>query len=515
MNDSREGTGGNGEASVVRELVGTEIWYSARDARAGPFTLTQERESLSFDGDVAGKLGVGVHDVFVVRLAAQPLQVVQLQVDEKTSSGEIATQLHRIFTLVTTDDSHEMYYYRNGVYLPNADAALETALQEAYERVGLDEQPTKHFVSEVVGHLQRGSYRSRQEFDKDPDILNVRNGLFNMATGELQPHNPTYLSRRQLPVAYNPTAECPLILKFLDQVQPDEEDRKAVIEHASVPLLRSNFLQKAFMYVGKGRNGKSVWFEILGALYGADNVTHSSIHNLQWNRFAPATLDGKFANIHDDISTQEIRHTGIIKQIIGGNPIDAEHKGHPFFSMRGPHPILYFSANQLPEVEDLSVAWMRRWEYVDWGQEFKIDGEASADRQLVQKLTTPEELEGLLLTLIRAARSIRENLRLSRERTVDEVRDEWVRRSDITLAFFKATIDKDPDGFIPRDQLLAEYVEYCKRKNYSPKPARAVWEKLRDNYDVQNYTPMIDGQRVKCWKGIKHQLQEPQRTLPS
>ena len=505
--------GENGGAPVLREVTPDGVWYSRNETRLGPFSVSQEREDLNFDIELATKLNVQPHDIVVVRLAAQPLRVVQLYVDEKTSSGEVATQLHRMFTLATTDDSHEMYYYRDGVYLPNAEAAVEAGMQAAYERVGLDEQPTKHFVSEVLGHLQRSSYRNRQEFDKDPDIFNVRNGLFNMATGELQPHSPTYLSRRQLPVAYDPTAECPLILKFLDQVQPDEEDRRAIIEHASVPLLRSNFLQKAFMYVGKGRNGKSVWFEILGALYGAENVTHSSIHNLQWNRFAPATLDGKFANIHDDISTQEIRHTGIIKQIIGGNPIEAEHKGQKFFSMRGPHPILYFSANQLPEVEDLSVAWMRRWEYVDWNQEFKIDGETAADRQLVQKLTTPEELAGLLLTLIRAARSIRETQRLSRERTVDEVRDEWVRRSDITLAFFKATIDSDPDGFIPKDQLLAEYVDYCKRKNYSPKQARTVWEKLRDNYPIQNYTPMVDGERVRCWKGIKHQLQESQRTL--
>jgi putative DNA primase/helicase len=268
------------------------------------------------------------------------------------------------------------------------------------------------------------------------------------------------------------------------------------------------------MYVGRGRNGKSVWFKILNELYGSDNVTHHSIHNIERNRFAPASLDGKFCNIHADISAQEITYTGIMKQLIGGDAIEAEHKGRPHFTMREPHPIMFFSANQIPEVEDLSDAWMRRWEYTDWKQEFDVKDEGkSADRQLTQKLTTKEELEGLLLTLINAARNIQQTQRLTRERTVNEVREEWIKRSDVTLAFLQATIQPDPDGFIPKDQLLGKYLEYCKAKDYSPKPPRLVWKKLRDNYTtVQDYKPKIEGERTPCWKGIK--LTNPQSTLP-
>jgi putative DNA primase/helicase len=427
--------------------------------------------------------------------------------------GKVAVQLRAMFALATMDDTHEIYYYDKGVYHRNAEALLAKTIQEAYDKLGLDQQPSRHFVSEVLGHLERGTYINRREFDKDSNIVNVKNGLFNLRTGELEPHTSIYYSRTQIPVAYNPDAECPLILKFLEEVQPDEEDRKAIIEQASVPLLRSNFLQKAFMYVGRGRNGKSVWFKILDQLYGVENVSHNSIHSLQSNRFSPATLDGKYANIHDDISTDEIRHTGIIKQIIVGDPIDVEHKGRPFFTMRGPHPTLYFSANQLPEVEDLSDAWMRRWEYVDWEQEFNIEasGLGSADRELAAKLTTQSELEGLLLTLLRAARNISETHRLTRERTINQVREEWVRRSDVTLAFFKATIEPDPEGLMPKDQLLADYLEYCKARNYTAKGPTSLWKKLRDYYPVTDQRPKIDGERVRCWKGIKRI--NPQRNL--
>jgi putative DNA primase/helicase len=437
---------------------------------------------------------------------------IELYVDKKMEAGKVAAQLRAIFSLATMDDTDEIYYYKDGVYHGNAEAILAKRIEDAYDKRGLDEQPTKHFISEVLGHVERATYINRQEFDKDKNIINVEDGLFNMTTGQLQPHTPTYLSRTQIPVAYNPNAKCPSILRFLEEVQPIDEDRQSVIEHASVPLLRSNFLQKGFMNVGSGRNGKSVWFKILNRLYGADNVSHNSIHDIQSNRFAPATLDGKYANIHDDISAQEIRRTGILKQIIAGDPIEVEHKCQPRFTMREPHPILYFSANQLPEVEDLSDAWMRRWEYVDWNQEFNVNSDGSgADRELVDKLTTREELEGLLLILIRAARNIKQTRQLSRERTINEVREEWVRRSDITLAFFKTTIEPEAEGLIPKDQLLADYLEYCKTRNYSPKGAQSLWKTLRDNYTVTEQRPKIDGERVRCWKGIKRI--NPQRNL--
>jgi phage/plasmid-associated DNA primase len=148
---------------------------------------------------------------------------------------------------------------------------------------------------------------------------------------------------------------------------------------------------------------------------------------------------------------------------------------------------------------------MRRWEYVEWKQEFNIDGvgSGSADRELVIKLTTQSELEGLLVMLVRAARKILELHRLSRERTINEVREEWVRRSDVTLAFFKATIEPDPEGLIPKEQLLAEYAGYCRIHNYTPKGATSLWKKLRDNYAVTEQRPKIDGERVRCWRGIK------------
>ena len=508
---------------VTRDFLHVVQYNAVHDRWLSDLQVSYKTDEVTVFPETCGTVEAALQRARDVLLDSRPhveVNGVQLHVSETISTGEVATQLKRIFTITTMDDSLEMLYYKGGVYLSNAEAVLKGTVQKAYEVIGLHDQPTSHFLSEVLGHLERSSYVNRREFDKDQHILNVKNGLFNMQTGELEPHDPNYLSRKQLAVAYNPTAECPKILEFLRQVQPDEADQQAVIEHASVPLLKSNFLQKAFMYIGKGRNGKSIWFEILNLLYGDENIRHVSIHALVTNRFAPARLDGKMLNIHDDISSQEIRQTGITKQIIAGNPIEVEDKGIEGYTMQPPHPILYFSANQLPEVEDLSDAWMRRWEQLDWLQQFDIEqptenetakqptenetARPSTDRLIAEKIATPEEVEGLLLWLIRTARFIRENQRLTRESTISQVREEWVRRSDITLTFLKATIEADSQAYISKDELLSEYVQYCKKKDYLPKSTKAFVIKLRENYAVADFRSKVGSERVNCWRGIKH-----------
>jgi putative DNA primase/helicase len=48
--------------------------------------------------------------------------------------------------------------------------------------------------------------------------LNVKNGLLDLETGELQPHTPEHRSSIQLPVEYDAEADCPTWHKFVEEV---------------------------------------------------------------------------------------------------------------------------------------------------------------------------------------------------------------------------------------------------------------------------------------------------------
>jgi phage/plasmid-associated DNA primase len=59
-----------------------------------------------------------------------------------------------------------------------------------------------------VGRLAKGMLvRDQSEFDTDPDILNVRNGVIDLPTGKLMPHDPSRMITRLTNTNYRPGAK--------------------------------------------------------------------------------------------------------------------------------------------------------------------------------------------------------------------------------------------------------------------------------------------------------------------
>jgi len=50
-----------------------------------------------------------------------------------------------------------------------------------------------------------------EKMDKDLHFINLRNGMIDLRTMDLEPHHPSYYSTVQVPVKYNPDAKCPPI----------------------------------------------------------------------------------------------------------------------------------------------------------------------------------------------------------------------------------------------------------------------------------------------------------------
>ena len=56
---------------------------------------------------------------------------------------------------------------------------------------------------------------------------------------------------------YDPTKKCPNILKHFNDILQDADDVKVMLELFGYLLLKEYRIEKAFMFVGFGRNGKS------------------------------------------------------------------------------------------------------------------------------------------------------------------------------------------------------------------------------------------------------------------
>jgi hypothetical protein len=108
----------------------------------------------------------------------------------------------------TMDDTGEIYYYdlHAGTYIPGGEILIETEAEEFENRISTCK------VNEIVSKIRRRTYVSRSKFDKDSNLLHLRNGLLNIMTGELVEHNPMYLSLVELPHRRHHN---PILLPFL------------------------------------------------------------------------------------------------------------------------------------------------------------------------------------------------------------------------------------------------------------------------------------------------------------
>ncbi|MCJ7774602.1 MAG: bifunctional DNA primase/polymerase, partial [Desulfobacterales bacterium] len=65
---------------------------------------------------------------------------------------------------------------------------------------------------------------SINELDKDLDLINVSNGIIELKTGNLIPHNKEKLMSRKIELNYNSDAKCDRFQKFLNEIFPENPE---------------------------------------------------------------------------------------------------------------------------------------------------------------------------------------------------------------------------------------------------------------------------------------------------
>jgi len=102
-----------------------------------------------------------------------------------------------MYTFLTVEETGEIWYYNNGVYTRGGEIVIA---KESEQMCGYD--MTKAKLSEIIAHIMRRTYHKHEELDADINVVNVKNGLYNIDLDCLLPHSPKYLSVNQKPITY-------------------------------------------------------------------------------------------------------------------------------------------------------------------------------------------------------------------------------------------------------------------------------------------------------------------------
>jgi putative DNA primase/helicase len=280
-------------------------------------------------------------------------QHLEQQEDNATLVEKLVQKIMSRYQIKTLMDTEEMLYFKDGIYHKGGEQLIKVELEKiAGYSIRINTR------NEIIAHIKYRTMVKRDEFDNDNNIINVKNGLLNIMTGDLKTHTPEYLSLVQLPVSYNSGADCPNIIKFFSQVLT-KEGISMIVRILGYCLVRSTRYERAIMLVGPGRNGKSVLIKLIEALVGHENSSHASLQELLSDRFAGSDLYCKLVNTFADLEAAKLTNTGRFKTLVSGDSLRAQRKHQQAFSFRN-YAKLIFSTNKIPESEDRSYAYYRR-----------------------------------------------------------------------------------------------------------------------------------------------------------
>lgn len=225
-------------------------------------------------------------------------------------------------------------------------------------------------------------------FDSDFKLFNTQNGYLNLDTGELLDHDKNKFFTKISNSEYTDKADCPKWEDFLNDIfLGNQELIKFIQRCAGYSLSGHTSEQVLFVLYGNGRNGKSVFLDIMNEVFGnyATNIRPQAIMaNKQKSDASPeiAKLDGARFVTTTEPNEGDRFDEGLLKQLTGGDKVTARNLYENEFEFV-PQLKLWMATNHKPYVRGTDEGIWRRFVIIPFEKQIPKD---EVDKNLTKKL---------------------------------------------------------------------------------------------------------------------------------
>lgn len=402
--------------------------------------------------------------------------------------------------------AEKLWRYENGVFLEDGERFIRA---QAVKRLG--KRWSSRASDEVVQYVTDQAYVPQEQVNQITEYANCVNGMLHLPTRELKPHSPSYLSLSQIPVLWEPNADCTAIDQFIAEViQNDAID--PFWEFVGSAFITARYEPKHFMVLcGPGDSGKSKVIELAKRFFARRNTEAIAFQTLMDNRFATASLYGKMFNLFSDLSQSEANNADYVKTLTGDDTVSAERKFKEPFQFKNTARLM-FSANHFPKVKSPDDPYFRRAIIINCPNHFDS---TNADPAIVDRLATPANFSAMLLRAVEGWERLRKNNGLTMAPSIVAAGNEYRFQADTVAGFWHAC-PFNPDAVVDKQQAYAIYRQVCQAANrkevsddlfYKRTAEQADRFGIRSSYDmIKPATPEAD--QVRQWR--YHGRQVPQ-----
>ncbi len=359
-------------------------------------------------------------------------------------------------------------------------------IRETCEKI-LGKYAKNNPLNEITSKVERRNYQDSKIFDEiDINLLPLKNGVFNLKTKKIEPHNPEKRFTTILPINYDAEAKCPVWLNFVSEaIYP--EDVPVLQEWFGFNLYRKYLIKKALICLGDTDTGKTVMLDSLTGFVGEENKTGISLQNISSsNDFTKLFLRRKYSNIYDDLSSKDMSDGGNFKVATGGGYISAEEKFGDYAQFKN-YAKHTFATNKIPPVKDTDdMAYYSRWIIIRFDNTPK-----EMDLFLKEKIL--KEKDGIFNWALVGLYRLLKTGCFSYKKTPEEVRKMMEMSGDPLIQFGEAVLEKEAGARISKEDMYEVYILWA---NEEEKPLLSKEQLGRNlNQKVTYLVPKKDKER--------------------
>jgi putative DNA primase/helicase len=433
-----------------------------------------------------------------------------------------------------------LYRYTGKVWESTEKLALEDAtsrvlqgivkreIKRVYALEAMAERDKKTLAGQWASYLNAGKIASvarlvtgqmgerRLELDSHPDLLNAQNGVVDLRTRELLPHDPAYLFTKIAGASYEAGATSRLWRAALKAFQS-----KATREYMQVRLGQAitghtpDDHKVAFLH-GSGGNGKSTILDGCVTASGSYSVKVDKsllLGNANVHPTVFMDLKGaRFAYFEEPPGGAQLNMERI-KDLAGTAEIKGRYMGQDFQTFPATHSLMG-STNHAFQVSDTDDGTWRRlmlvsfpWKFTAPEDKPKRANERRGDARLKDAFKTPDP--AVLAWLVDGAYAWYQNGQTMPEAPADIRRStqSWRGDTDQVLAFAAENLEIASGYAIPVSYLYAEFRSFLKQRG------RSEWsdETIRDR--MFQHAALPDVEKAKVREGRNWRYSKPPLVL--
>lgn len=335
-----------------------------------------------------------------------------------------------------------------------------------------------------------------EEFDANPDLFNCNNKTIDLGAKKVNDFSQSDLLTKSTRVDWDKDAKCPKWDKFIDDIFLSNDELIDFVQRAcGYSMTTSTKEQCLFILYGEGRNGKTVFIEILRQLFG-DYASSCATTTLirKNNEGIPNDIAAlKGARLVTAVESNEnvTLDEQVIKKLTGTDTIRARFLNKEFFDFI-PTFKIFMATNHKPNIRGTDTGIWRRIRLIPFN--YRIT-EASDNKNLLKELQ--EELPGILNWVLAGYKKWHE-LGLQPPKEIWAATDEYRNEEDDLGQFIDDYCVCAPKDAVPLHEFKMRFKEvhgYFK--------SQKVIKEYMTRKGFQEGRPYVKGAQTRCYMGIR------------